>query len=373
MTKVVVEQVLHYEYTAVEAGLHKALDLLGGLTQFINQGDRVLIKPNMLEAVGQELAVTTHPEVLRSVIRAVRQAGAVPLVGDSPGIGSCVRAAEKCGILAVCKQENAELLLFDQSVEVAMPAGTILKKISLAREFTQVDKIISLAKMKTHTFMGVTGAVKNLFGFIVGPQKAQFHLRMRENTNFAAMLVDLNEAIKPTLYIVDGIVGMEGNGPRNGTPKATGILLAGCNGFAVDLVMADKMGFKAEKMPVAARALKLGISPRLTDITVVGSGKAVRAAYQEPRTLESLDGRLPAWIVRFFRSQLTNRVAIDEHCTACGRCVSHCPPQAMRIVNNRTLVDQDKCIRCYCCQELCPHDAVILDAGLLLKMVRRIW
>lgn len=225
--KVAVVKAKDYSYQEVERGLSEALMLIGGLAERVNSGDRVLIKPNMLEGLAPEKAVTTNPEVIRAVIREVKQMGATAVVGDSPGSMSTLKAAEKCGILAVCREEGVELCSFTTAVEIPHPSGLTIKKFLLAQPLTEVDKVISVAKMKTHTFMGITGATKNMFGFIVGMQKAQFHLRMQARREFAAMLIDLAKLVNPVLSIVDGIVGMEGNGPRNGRPVKAGVILAG--------------------------------------------------------------------------------------------------------------------------------------------------
>ena len=370
--KVVIARTESYTPSAVAAGLDEVLAGLGGMSAFIRPGDRVLIKPNMLEGLPPAKAVTTHPEVVRGVIRAVRAAGGVVMVGDSPGIGGTVRVADRCGILAVCREEGVELVAFDAAVELAVPEGGTVKRLEVAAPLTRTDKVISVAKMKTHSFMTVTGAVKNLFGFIVGPHKAQFHLRMKRRDYFAGMLVDLARLVSPVLYIVDGVVGMEGNGPRNGQPKEVGVLMGGANGFAVDLVMARVMGLPAEKLPVAARALALGLTPPLADIEVLGSGAAVQTIFAPPKNLESLEGRLPGWLVGFCQYHLTARPAIGDACIGCRRCAEHCPPAAITMKDGRAAIDLGRCIRCYCCQELCPAGAVGLTDGLLLKAAKRV-
>jgi len=372
MTKVAAIKADSYDPQIVEQAITELLAHLGGISQFIQPGDRVLVKPNMLEGVDKGKHVTTHPEVVRAVIGEVRQAGAIPVVGDSPGTSGTVKAAEKCGILAVCREENVELVPFEETAEVAFPDGITLKKFTVARRLTEVDKVISLAKMKTHTFMGTTGATKNLFGFIVGMQKAQFHLRMQARREFAAMLIDLANCVKPVLSIVDGIEGMEGNGPRNGNPVKAGILLAGANCFAVDVVMAVLMGFRAEILPVTALVLQRGLSPAFADIELIGNGRDMRCNFAEPRSLQSLEDRIPKWLAAFGRSQLTARPEIGESCIGCGRCARHCPPQAMTLTGGRVQIDYTKCIRCYCCQELCPCDAVQLEDSFLLAMAKQI-
>lgn len=371
MTKVVVVKANSYESQVVEQAMKELLIQLGGITAFVKPGEKVLIKPNMLEGLPPEKAVTTHPEVVRALIREVKKTGAIPIVGDSPGISSTLKVAEKCGILEVCQQEGVEVVSFEEKMDVVFPEGKTMKKFALTSSLDQVDKVISVAKMKTHSFMVVTGGVKNLFGLIVGKDKAQFHLRMKKRSHFAGMLVDLAQVVKPVLYLIDGIVGMEGNGPRNGIVKHAGLLLGGKNGFAVDLIMAEIMGYKGESMPVTARALSLGLLPKFQDIEIIGNGAKTRLQFISPHNLESLDQRLPVPIVDFFQNQLTAKPIITGNCIACGRCAEHCPPKAIEMLDQKAVIDYNKCIRCYCCQELCPADAVELKRGFLLKIFRK--
>ncbi|WP_110955053.1 DUF362 domain-containing protein [Anaerosinus massiliensis] len=372
MTKVAVIKADAYDTKVVDQAMQELLSHLGGIEKYIDPGDRVLIKPNMLEAADKASGITTHPEVVRAVIREVKKAGGISVVGDSPGLGSTLRVAEKCGILEVCQQENVELLDFNESVEVKYPQGEIVKNFALAKACLNVDKVISVAKMKTHSFMVVTGAVKNLFGLFVGHNKAQFHLRMKKMSDFAHLLVDLQQYMKPCLAIIDGISGMEGAGPRNGDKIHCGILLASDNSFAVDLVMADKMGFAAEQLPVSIIALQQGLVPSLSMIDVVGSASQVQFQFKKPRTVENLENRIPGWVVRLGQNQLTARPHINERCIGCGRCAEHCPPKTIEIRNRKAVIDYRNCIRCYCCQELCPENAVVLKEGILLRLLHRL-
>lgn len=371
--KVAAVNVPGYDRAQVEKGLAEAFGLLGGVEKFVAPGDEVLVKPNMLAGQPPDKAVTTHPEVLRAVLLAVKAAGAEPFVGDSPGTAGTLKAAEKCGLAAVCRELGVPLVPFDTTVDIPYPAGATIQKFALASPFTAADKIISLAKMKTHTFMGITGAAKNMFGFIVGMRKAQFHLRMQARPEFAAMLIDLANLIKPVLSIVDGVVGMEGNGPRNGNPVSAGVILAGANCFAVDVVMAKIMGFDPARLPLTALALERGSAPPLACIELVGSASSVRHKFVPPHSMLSLSDRIPGWAAELGRSQLTARPEIDDACIGCGLCAAHCPPQAMTVEGGKVRIDYAKCIRCYCCQEHCPENAVTLNEGALLKLTRRFW
>ena len=371
MTKVAVVKADSYDQQTVEQAMQELLAHLGGMSRFIQPGDRVLVKPNMLEGVDKDKAVTTHPRVVQAVIKVVKEAGGLPFVGDSPALGNARKTAERTGIWDVCKAEGITLSPFQETVDVEFPEGKILRKLALAKEFIAADKVISVAKMKTHSFMGVTGGIKNLFGFIVGAGKAQCHLRMQQKGDFALLLLDLARRVAPALCIVDGITGMEGDGPRNGTPVKAGVLLAGENGFAVDMVMSKIMGFDAQSLPVAVKALAQGLVPPLADIELRGSAADLRLQFKAPKNLAALEDTIPPWMARLARRHLTAIPLIRENCLNCGRCLRHCPPRAISAPAGKARIDYAKCIRCYCCQELCPHDAVHLREGLLLRGLQR--
>lgn len=373
MTRVAAVKADSYNQAVVGQATEEAINLLGGIANFIKSGDKVLIKPNMLEGVPSEKAVTTHPEVVRAIIRQVKAAGGMPCVGDSPALGSVGRVAEKTGIAAVCLQENVPLVSFDTAVSVPCPHGRLLKRFELAQVVQQADKVISVAKMKTHSLTGITGGIKNLFGCLIGPYKAQMHLRMQRQRDFAAMLADLSLAIQPVLYIIDGVIGMEGNGPRNGNPINTGVIIAGTNGFAVDMVMAKIMGFDAKRLPVTAWAIEHKLVSEPAALEVVGSAATVVVPYKAPKNLAALDAKIPGWLAKAGQRQLTAKPVVNDRCVGCGRCAAHCPPSTINIEQGKAVINYGKCIRCYCCQELCPYDAIELKESVVLKLIKRLY
>lgn len=371
--KVAAVKTADYSRAAVEKSVDEAVALLGGWQKYIKPGDRVLIKPNMLLAAEPEKAVTTHPEVVRAVVRALKKLGASIGVGDSPGIAGVKTTAQKTGILEVCEEENVPFIIFKDSRDYPCPDGRFMKHFRLASALADFDKVISLPKMKTHVFMGVTGGVKNLFGCIVGTNKARFHLRMQRHSDFAHVMVDLYYTVKPVLTIIDGVSGMEGQGPMSGDIVHPHLLLASENALAADLVMADMMGFAAEKMPIAAAAIEQSRSPRLGDIQIVGSAARMHFSFVQPHTYKTMqDTYLPGWVLRLGQKQLLSRPVINSRCIGCGRCMQHCPAKAITMQNRRAHIDYAKCIRCYCCQELCEHQGVDLCDGFLLKVLKKI-
>lgn len=370
MEKVTVAIAANYKAETVERALREIFANYGGPESFFASGDKVLLKVNMVDAVAPELAVTTHPEIVRAVIRLVRECGAEPFVGDSPGLASTRKAAEKCGILAVCNELAVELLDFSEAVEVKLPLGRAVKKLNVAKAVTQFDKIISLAKMKTHTFMGVTGAVKNMFGIVPGTLKAKWHFNMQHQDRFAELLMDICGYRIPEFSIIDGIMGMEGNGPRNGKPKFAGILFGGKNPYAVDAIMAEKMGLSKMYSPLSALALARGAVCQTADIDVVGSAHAFRCEFVPAKSYKTAGEAYPQWLVDILRRVFTARPAIKYlECVGCGECVKVCPAAAVSIADCAATIDKKKCIRCFCCQEFCPKDAVRVKQGLLAKLL----
>ena len=375
MPTVSIESVPTYEREQVASGLRRLLEPLGGMAAFVRPGERVLLKPNLLMAKPPEAAVTTHPEVVRAVILEVQRAGAIPLVGDSPGVGSYKKIAEKCGIAAVCAETGAELVEFREALTVK--GSGIFRQIELARPYLEADRIINLPKLKTHEMMTMTCAVKNLFGSVVGTAKAGWHLKAGADRElFARMLLEIYLIRQPELTIVDAIVAMEGDGPGSGDPRQTGLLLAGDNAVAVDLIVAQLAGIPRRLLFVeqAARKLNLPGSDR-TGIRTVGL-PLERAACLAPFRLPPLSDvqfGLPRFLKNRLRRHLTTRPqVIPEKCVLCGICRDACPPVAITMERGRLRFDYRLCIRCFCCRELCPHGALRVEEGVILRLVNRL-
>jgi uncharacterized protein (DUF362 family)/Pyruvate/2-oxoacid:ferredoxin oxidoreductase delta subunit len=366
-------KVATYDPPAVKEGLVRLLDPLGGMRAFVNAGERVLLKPNMLSAKAPERAVTTHPEVVRGVIELVRDAGGIPFVGDSPGVGGLLRVAEKSGILRVTRETGSELVEFGEPVAVTGPG--MFKRFELARPYLEADKIINLPKLKTHEMMTMTCAVKNLFGSVVGPAKAAWHLKAgADREMFARMLLEIYLLRKPELTIVDAVTAMEGDGPGSGDPRHVGLLLAGTNPVAVDVIAAEIAGIPKKFLHLERMAEKLGLdgADRAAIRTVgVPLEEARVAGFRLPHISDVQFG-LPAFLKNRLRHYLTARpCAIPEKCRLCAICVETCPPRAIEIRDGRLAFDYHRCIRCFCCRELCPDGALDVTDGALLKFIRK--
>ena len=378
MSTVSIVKCSDYEQAKVDGAVQEAIDLLGGIVQYVRPGDRVLLKINLLAGTAPEKAVTTHPAVVRAMIGQVRAAGATPLVGDCSGhegppirgryLGGCRQA----GIQQVCQEEGVELVhLSAESVEMDNPQGRAFKRFTLAKGVVDADVVINLPKLKTHGLTLFTGGVKNNFGCLPGLHKAQMHLRAQGAEYFSQMLVDLLLAVRPALTVMDAVVGMDGDGPRNGRPKQIGAILAGADPVALDAVACAMVGIEPLMVPTTRLAHEQGVG--------VGDLARIELLGEPLEAMRVADFRLPSGsatsfratgLLRFLQGRLVAKpVLVAERCQGCWVCVEHCPAEALSKNERQPTFDYGKCIHCYCCQELCPNDAIKLRRPLLARML----
>jgi uncharacterized protein (DUF362 family)/Pyruvate/2-oxoacid:ferredoxin oxidoreductase delta subunit len=363
-----------YDTDRVFAAVKGAIDEVGGIDHYVKKGSRVLLKPNLLIARTAEKQVTTHPEVIRALIKLVKKAGGTPLVGDSPAMGSATRVASKCGIADVAAQEGVEIVDFNRPVDVENPADTKFKRFKIDQAVLDADVVINVPKLKTHGQMTLTLGVKNLFGVVPGTRKSQWHLAAgTDRMHFGRMLVDLYRKVSPALTLMDGIVGMHGNGPQNGDLKKVGLIMASADAVALDAVICEMVGLDRDHMPTLVAAGEMGVGQsRLEGVTVAGEklDDARVTGFVLPEASD-LMGMFPGFLREPVRDWLTTRpVADPKKCEMCLVCVNNCPAQVIAVHNDSLRFDLKRCIRCFCCQEMCPHGAIHVGSGPLAKLLR---
>jgi len=378
-TKVAVIRCDSYDWQQVLESVKKGIDLLGGISLFVKPGEKIVLKPNILVGVEPEKSVTTHPAVFGAVGKLCQAARAKVYYGDSPSFGKAESNLRRAGLKQVGDELGFILADFDAGREVSHKDALLVKKMVLANGVLDNDGLISLPKLKTHGLVRFTGAVKNQFGCVPGLLKGQYHVKLPDPYDFAAMLVDITTYIKPRLYVMDGITAMEGNGPRSGKPKQLNVLLLSADPIAIDAVACRIIDANPEIVPTAKLGEKAKLGTYHTEnIEIVGESldALIDKKFKVNRTapVTNKGNR----VMSFIKNKITPRPVIDKtKCTQCGTCVRMCPvePKAVNWVNNdKTKAPKhyyDRCIRCYCCQETCQEGAIDIESPLLGRLFFR--
>lgn len=326
------------------------------------QGKRVLIKPNVLRASHWNEGIVTHPSVLKAVVEKIETMNpAFIVVGDNPGLfnyGANEESFEKTGLMdAACGYyENIGI----DSVKVEFNPD-FLPAVSLSQAVMDADVIISLPKFKTHGLKVITGAIKNSYGFLPGAQKAKLHKIAGSPQRFHDMIVDVFQLRVPDLFIVDAVVGMEGNGPASPDLRDIGLILAADNGVALDAVIATMMGCEPGLLRFLQKAKESGLGDYdLKKIEILGELKPLHDFKIPPLGGEAIMHNEAIQEMLHDRTLLRPRVD-PELCTACGTCIDQCPVSALSMDEDIPRMDADTCITCFCCQEICPEKAIALQ------------
>ncbi len=377
MGNVVLSKCDSYDKDRVLRGITEIFNLLGGIEKYIKPGMQVALKPNLLIAKKPEAAATTHPMIVETVARLVMQAGGIVTIIDSPGgpygPSWLKRTFQSTGMEAAADATGAKLN-GDYRVEtVPLENAILLKSVNLLKPLIDADIIINLAKLKTHMMMVYTGAIKNMFGAVGGTEKADFHARMNNYDDFAKALVDIHYAVKPTLNIIDGVTGMEGEGPGSGIPRRIGVIIAAENPFEADAVALDIIGVPHAKVPVMRVGLEHGLY-QPENITILGEDKATFfiSDFDVPSLHLRESGAKPdknflSRLGGFTRPKLVIRTA---DCIRCKKCLEACPAHTIHIEADKTIkIHTSDCIRCFCCHELCPENAIDIQRPFLSRLL----
>jgi uncharacterized protein (DUF362 family)/Pyruvate/2-oxoacid:ferredoxin oxidoreductase delta subunit len=380
MSKVSLEQCLTYEYHAVRGSIKQTLENLGGLKAYVSPGEKVLLKVNLLMKKRPEEATTTHPVFVKALADELLEYGCRVLIGDSPG-GPFTEAALRgiyrvCGYEAVAELSGAELNWNTRGVDVKHEAGLLIKQLTVVEFLEDVDKVISVSKLKTHGMMKFTGAVKNMFGIIPGLLKAEYHYKMPEVKDFSQMLVDVCGYANPVLSLMDGIVGMEGAGPSGGVPRQVGLVIGSDSPYHLDVVATQIIGINPMSVPTIARTVERGIVDRdYDDIEILGQpiDRWMIKDFVVPN-IGSIEffTKMPKPIKAMIDSALRPKpVFIHKKCVGCGDCVEACPPRVIELKDHKPYVNLNGCIRCFCCQELCPALAIEIKRPWLMNLLAK--
>ncbi|MBF0510095.1 MAG: DUF362 domain-containing protein [Deltaproteobacteria bacterium] len=325
------------------------------------RGNKVLVKPNVLRASEPAEAVTTNPVVLRAVVQCLEDMNpAKIIVGDNPGLmnyGANEASFRQTGLYEASLGHYQNIGL--DAAEVSFNPEYV-SHLSVSRAVLEADVIISLPKFKTHGLTILTGAIKNSYGILPGAQKALLHKLAGTPVRFQEVIVDVFQLRIPDLFIVDAVIGMEGNGPASPDLRSIGQILASDNAVALDAVISRMMGLDPGLLRFLQKAKALGLGDYdEAAIEIIGELTPIPNFKLPPLSGEAITQSTV--IQELIHSRTLLRPWVDPNmCSGCGTCSEQCPASAISMEDGYPHVNYYNCITCFCCQEMCPEKAITL-------------
>lgn len=366
-----------YDVETVKPALEEALNAVNGL-DFVMPGMKIIIKPNLVSFKKPDAAATTHPALLEALVEMLLARGADVTIGDSPGGPHSLPLLNR--VYAATGMDRLEKLgaklnrnMNEKTVDFS--EGKVLKNFTYTEYLDEADAIIDFCKLKSHGMLGMSAAVKNLFGTIPGLKKPEVHYKFQNDAEFADMLVDLNEYFKPRLAICDAVVGMEGNGPTAGTPRQIGAIIASKSTYYADVVGAELIGMNIDGLPTLQAAYERGFAPASSkNLRVYGDIRALTVDDFKAPPVRGLSFMRKGNVLHFIsKAALEHKPTLKKRlCAGCGECARMCPAKAIEMKNKKPHINREKCIRCFCCQEFCPRAAMVAHRPLAAKALNKL-
>ncbi|MBI9108861.1 MAG: DUF362 domain-containing protein [Spirochaetales bacterium] len=371
MTKVAVNKASCYDPKKLADIISEALSEVG---LFLPSDARILVKPNIVSQNFPVQCTTTHPSVIDALCMLLSDNRCSIIIGESSAFyqgGYTQRGFRTSGIADVARKYSAELVAFEEDggVLVDNPKGVVLKQILMSKRVQEADYIISAGKLKTHSFAGMSATVKNIFGLIPGGTKYEYHFTSGYSRElFAEKIADLYALVRPDLYVLDAVRGLEGPGPAaTGRPKDTGIVMVSDNGYALDYLAARMIGVDPAGYEILQAGIKRRFLPDPQQIVMTGDFDTLPSVpYKLPKKSEIR----PREKVLLYQAVAVYPLAKKGKCTCCGICALRCPLQAIRI-DGGAEIDLDACLKCYHCYYLCPEKAIVLKGLSRFNMAGR--
>jgi uncharacterized protein (DUF362 family)/Pyruvate/2-oxoacid:ferredoxin oxidoreductase delta subunit len=323
----------------------------------------VLLKPNLLSGKSPQKAVNTHPQFIKVLGEIFLEKSCTVYVGDSPGYDSTEKALRNSGIMEVAEELGLKIAAFDKRVVKKSRGISPYRQFVLGEDPAAFDLIVNLPKLKTHAMMGLTLGVKNTFGFVPRFEKAKWHLKAgRDPLLFAGILMDIHRVVNPSITVLDGILAMDGDGPSSGRPRDIGLIAVSRDALALDALIERCLALPTS-LPLMRLAAEKGL---VEEAEIVDLGMPPIQDFVLPKTMD-VGWNLPGAVRNTMKRLFVRKPRCVHHvCKKCGVCAVVCPVKAIGEAIGEAIgtdeefpvFDYSKCIRCYCCQEMCPEGAI---------------
>lgn len=360
--------VKEYKEDLIYPAICKAMEALS-IEKDMHPDLKVVLKPNLIMAKAPDVPTTTHPLVIKCVVRWLKEHGVknITLAESSGGLYTAEHMKNIYRTCGMNMMENDLALNMDFSAKtVHCPEGFSNHSFHIITPIAQADYIINICKLKTHAMTGYSGGIKNLFGTIPGLEKPQMHYRWPNLEDFSRMLLELAQTVNPQLTIIDAIDAMEGNGPTSGTSHPLHMILAARDFYTQDYFAADLMKLNPMDIVMIRQAVEAGLATP-DDIRLIGDEIPDNLTpFQAPDT-QKLDfsGKIPALLLPIAKKLMRSYPQLNrELCVGCGKCAESCPAHVITIKNRKAQFRKKGCISCFCCQEMCPMKAIAVRKAL---------
>jgi len=360
MSKILFERIYSYNYPEIKKFIERVFNELDVYSE-IEKKNFVMVKPNLLTVSDRTSNITTHPMIAEAVIESILESTSKRIIISDGSAGMYTDMTdifEKSGFKSLADKYDLELYNINSAPYI------VRNGIKLVDILDENPYLINIAKLKTHMLTKLTLSVKNLYGLIPGRIKLFYHSQYPDYSSFSAFIARVYQAVLPDLNIIDGIIGMEHNGPSNGDDVNTAMAAASKDGFALDHFIADFAGYSLNEIAF----LKYALDKKYY------SGEYTCGKMPDKHPLVRTDANKFNISLKLAKNKfvkyLSNSYPVIDNskCRKCLKCVKICGNEAISIKNGFPFVRRRKCITCYCCTEVCPFDSIDVPKSLLERI-----
>lgn len=357
-----------YEEELVYQAVKEAINKIG--FEFPKE-KKVLIKPNIMSQNKPEQHTITHFSVINAICRLLKEKNNDIIIGESIAFyqkGLTKKAFEISGIEQVAQKYEATLIEFEKVDLIKISKGEYaiegLDELFIPKILLDVDMVIDACKLKSHSAMRFSGAIKNMYGCLPGGYKQKIHQWVNSEFELSNIIIDIHKIIKPELSIMDAIVSLDGGPTALGKPVNTGAVLVSENPAALDVVAASFIGYNPNDIPMLIQAKQRGVINDFDDIQIVGELKPVQF---KRLVKDGLDRPYDNRSI-FIKHTYVNLKIDNSNCNNCGRCITACPTKAIQQKNECVELHTKLCINCYYCISVCPNEAIKINPTLMNRL-----
>ncbi len=356
-------------------------DLLENIHFNFPENSTVLIKPNIMSQNRPEQATITHFSIIEGLCAVLKDKGCKIQIGDSISFyqrGLTRKAFQTTRLDKVAEKYGAELIAFEEEHLIKnTDKSTFLKEIYFPARILEADMVISACKLKSHSLMRLSGAVKNMFGIMPGGYKQRLHTWTQSLFDLGDVFIDLFNIAGAKLCVMDAVTGLDGGPSAAGKPVKVGKILASVNPYALDAVACKMIGYEPSDIPILIRAGQRGLQKNYSEIEIIENNKTTMIdKYPFPVVKFKNIIKTPIAPVKDNKSVLVTETyvfpkVLKPEYENPGQCISVCPTGAIYQNDLHHLaIDRDKCINCYHCVFACEKGVIGFRSSIMNKLIR---